>query len=164
MDDVFQASYLRLEETRQAYPLVRLHSPSITLNQWLAFARYWAQIPERRGGLLALKDVRGYLHALFSYRIETDLSHGKLMRVSDLIIGRLPGRTIDMEIVTAIERLADGIGCSSVVVELAQSLAGPSHVATRSAFASARFTPYAVCFFRQEHPLPLAHEPSRRTW
>ena len=150
MDDVFQADYLRRDQVRQAYPLVRVHNPAVTLNHWLAFACHWTRMPERRGGLVAVKDVRGYLHALFSYRVETDLCRSRSMRVSDLIIGHLPGRTIHITIVNAVERLADGIGCSAVIVELMQSPEGRNDAAARSAFASAGFTPCAISFLRQE--------------
>ena len=150
MDDVFQADYLRRDQVRQAYPLVRVHGPAVTLNHWLAFACHWTRMPERRGGLVAIKDVRGYLHALFSYRIETDLCRGRLMRVSDLIVGHLAGKAIHMATMKAIERLADETGCSSVVIELELSPIVPSDITTPNVFANAGFAPCAVSFFRQE--------------
>ena len=99
---------------------------------------------------MAVKDVRGYLHALFSYRVETDLCRGRVMRVSDLIVGHLAGKAIHMATMKAIERLADGTGCSSVVIELELSPIMPSDITTRNVFASAGFAPCTVSFFRQE--------------
>ena len=152
MGEVFHAAHLRREQARRAYPLVRVHDPDVTLKQWLAFVSGWTRIPERRGGLVSVADVRGYLHALFSYRIEIDLLYGRLMRVSNLIVGHLPGQAVRSTVVATIERLAEDTGCSSVAIELAQAPAGPNDIAIRNALVGAGFTPCAVSLVRQEPP------------
>jgi hypothetical protein len=150
MGEVFHATHLRRDQARRAFPLVRVHDPHVTLKEWLAFVWRWTRMPERRGGLVSVADVRGYLHALFSYRIEIDLLHGRLMRVSNLIIGHLPGQAVRSTVVATIERLAEDTGCSSVAIDLAQAPAGPNDVAIRNALAGAGFAPCAVSLLRQE--------------
>src|ERR1700674_677529 len=156
MDDLFHKVSLQAKNAREAYPLVRLCPSSVTLDQWLSFGRRLARLPRHRGGLFAVKDKRGYVHAVFSYRIDSDMRHGPVLRVSDLIIGRLAGRTIDRVIVNATEQLALEIGCFSIVVELPQSAESEVDIANYSALVNAGFSRGAISFQR---PAPRA--PSR---
>jgi len=156
MDDIFHKVSLQAKNAREAYPLVRLCHSSVTLDQWLSFARRLARLPRHRGGLFAVKDKRGYVHAVFSYRIDSDMRHGPVLRVSDLIIGRLAGRTIDRVIVKAAEQLALEIGCFSIVVELPQSAEGEVDIANYSVLVNAGFSPCAISFQR---PDPRSRSP-----
>lgn len=154
MDDIFHKVSLRAENAWEAYPLVQLCHSSVTLDQWLSFAHRLARLPRQRGGLLAVKDKRDYVHAVISYRIDNDMRPGPVLRVSDLIVGRLAGRTIDRVVVKAVEQLALEISCFSIAVELPQSAEGKVDTANRSALVNAGFSPCAILFQR---PDPRAH-------
>lgn len=119
MDGIFQAVALRAEQACLAYPLVRLFYPAVTLRGWQAYARRMARLPRHRGGLMAVTDARGYVHAVFTYRVDVDLGRGRTLRIGDLVVGRLPGRDLGRTIVTGMEALAREIDCPSILVELA---------------------------------------------
>ena len=147
-DDLFEATTILPEQARQVYPLVRLFHPAMSLDQWLAFSRWWARMPPHQGGLLAIKDRRGYVHAIFSYRVDFHLRHGPVLRLSDLIVGRLPGQIIDLAVVRKAEWLAFGVGCRVVVFELTQSKDGNIDPANRSALEKAGYVPCSTSFLR----------------
>src|ERR1700674_2988211 len=156
MDDIFHKVSLQAKNAQEAYSLVQLCHSSVTMDQWLSFAHRLARLPCHRGGLLAVKDKRDYVHAVFSYRIDNDMRRGPVLRVSDLIVGRLAGRTIDRVIVKAAEQLALEIGCFSIVVELPQSAEGEVDIANYSALVNAGFSRGAISFQR---PDPRARSP-----
>jgi hypothetical protein len=151
MDEVFHATHLERDLAHKAYPLIRAHDPSITLRQWVAFVQHCLRVPERRGALVTVKDGRGYLHALFRYRIEIELGRGRSMLVSDLIVGHLPGKAVRSAIIEAIGRFADRADCVSITIELPHSPAGVCDVAMRNAFAGVGFTPGDVTVLQSDH-------------
>lgn len=119
-NDIFEGEMLDGRRARLAYPLVRLFDPAISLDAWLGFARRWSRQPAERGGLMAIRDRRGYLHALFTYRVEHNLRLGKFLRIADIVMGHLPGETLNTSIMDAATRLAGRTGCTAIVVEPAQ--------------------------------------------
>ncbi|TAK47672.1 MAG: hypothetical protein EPO23_11680 [Xanthobacteraceae bacterium] len=121
--DIFEGELLGSHRARLAYPLVRLFDPAISLDSWLAFARRWSRQSAERGGLMAIRDRRGYLHALFTYRIEHNLRFGKFLRVSDVIMGQLPGASLNRSILDTATRLAGRTGCAAIVIEPAHDTA-----------------------------------------
>ena len=150
MDEVFHATSLGRDQAHKAYPLIHALNPAVTLGQWLAFVRKCARVPERRGAMVAIMDGRGYLHALFRYRIENELCRGRTILVSDLVVGQLPGKAIRVAIIEAIRCFADRADCVSVAIELPHSPAGICDVAMYHAFANAGFTPRNVTILRHE--------------
>ncbi|MDJ1158034.1 hypothetical protein QNA08_07280 [Chelatococcus sp. SYSU_G07232] len=130
---------LRPGDARQAYALVRLAYPQVALRDWLAFARRAARQSPRRGGLVALRDARGYVHALFSYQVAVDLEGGPVLTLANLIVGRLPGPLLDDAVQTAADGLARSLGCRSIVVSVAEN--GPAE--EMAAFARRGFSPLA---------------------
>jgi hypothetical protein len=150
MNNIFQTAFLSPKQAREAYPLVRLFHPALSLEKWLAFARRWRRMLRHRGGLVAMKDMRGYVHAVFSYRVDSNLRNEPVLRVSDLVVGRLPGRLIDRALVESVERLAREIGCTSILFELPQSREGNVDPSNRSALAKAGYEPCAISFLRRQ--------------
>jgi hypothetical protein len=88
------------------------------------------------------------VHAIFSYRVDFHLQHGPMLRLSDLMIGRLPGQIIDLAVVRNAERLAFEVGCRVVVIELAQAMDGNIDSANRGALEKAGYVPCSVSFLR----------------
>ena len=48
-----------------AYPLVSLHDGSMTRTKWLRLVGQHCRRPDGRTGLMAIRDGRGIIHALF---------------------------------------------------------------------------------------------------
>lgn len=115
--DIFQIKVLDSRDARLAYPLVRIAHPTMSLAAWLAFARRWTRLSPRRGGLSIVKDRRGYVHAMYTYRVDHNLRLGKFLRIADLIVGHLGSQMLANEILRAADRIAGNAGCSAIVIE-----------------------------------------------
>lgn len=115
--DPFEAVSLTPALARQAYPLVRMADPSLSIGQWLTFARRQMRITARRGGIVALRDRRQCIHALFTYRVDNNLKLRRFLRISDVMVGHLPGvRPLDA-VMKAARRQAATLGCNCIVLE-----------------------------------------------
>ena len=117
MIEQFQAFRLDWERARTAYPLVRMHDASISLEIWLRFARRRCRATAGRGGLVGIRDRRGIVHAVFSYRIDRDLHGRKRLCIANLIVAHLPGSRIDEAVSASTEDLSLQFGCPTVTVE-----------------------------------------------
>jgi hypothetical protein len=117
MNEQFQAIPLDLECASAAYPLVRLHDAGITLEKWLRFVRRRGRTASGRTGITAIRDCRGIIHALFSYRVDIDLRARKRLCIGHLIVAHLPGSRIDDAVTAATSRIATRLGCQTISIE-----------------------------------------------
>ncbi|WP_136626076.1 hypothetical protein [Bradyrhizobium macuxiense] len=117
MDEQFQALPIGHQDAIAAYPLVFMHDASITAEQWLQFVRRRCRSRSPRTGLIAIRDRRGVIHALFSYRIDSDLRVRKRLNISDLIVAHLPGSQIDDAVATVVADVSAQFGCQIVTIE-----------------------------------------------
>lgn len=123
--EIFEGEMLDSRRARLAYPLVRLFDPAMSLDAWLGFARRWARLPAEHGGLMAIRDRRGYLHALFTYRVEHNLRFGRFLRVADIVMGQLPGQALNLSLLDTASQLAAANACAVIVVEPAHNGTAP---------------------------------------
>jgi hypothetical protein len=135
-DDTYRAEPLRVAQAKKVYALVSILLPEVTPEAWLAFVRQATHISPRRGGLIAVTDQRGYCHAIFSYRVGQDLAAGRALRVSDVIMGRLPGTTLPRAVVACAERLAADLDSATVLIDLPDSMmaSGDAELLSRAGF------------------------------
>lgn len=117
MNEQFQALPIDHQDAIAAYPLVFLHDASITADQWLQFVRQRCRARSPQTGLIAIRDRRGVIHALFSYRIDSDLRIRKRLNISDLIVAHLPGSQIDDAVATVVADVSARFGCQIVTIE-----------------------------------------------
>jgi hypothetical protein len=113
----FQAIPMSWQGATAAYPLVRLHDASITLEKWLHFARRHCGTVYKRAGLIAIRDCRGIVHALFSYRVDFDLHNRKRLCVANLIVAHMPGSQIDEAVAASTQNVSAQFGCHAVTIE-----------------------------------------------
>ena len=116
MNKQFQALPIDDQHAIAAYPLVFMHDASITTGQWRQFVRRHSRSSPRTG-LTAIRDRRGVIHALFSYRIDNDLRVRKRLSISDLIVAHLAGSQIDDAVARVIGDVAQQFGCQTVTIE-----------------------------------------------
>lgn len=109
MNEQFQSLTIDAASAGAAYPLVRLHDASITLQKWLLFARRRCKAASGRSGLIAIRDCRGIIHAVFSYRMDIDLRACKRLCISHLIVAHLPGAGIDDAVAVSASRIANSV-------------------------------------------------------
>ena len=117
MNEQFQALPMSWQSARAAYPLVRLHDASITLDKWLRFARRHCRAASGRAGLIAIRDCRGIVHAWFSYRVDFDLHTRKRLCVANLIVAHLPGAQIDEAVAASTRNVSAQLGCQTITIE-----------------------------------------------
>ena len=149
LDDVYRAEPLRTAEAGRVYPLVNILYPEVTPEAWRLFVRRATRFPRHRGGLMAIRDSRGYCHAVFAYRVGDDLAAGKALRVSDVVMGRLPGVTLPRALVTCAERLAAELESGAVSIDLRESMIAPRD---RAMLREAGFDESGVILTRSPEP------------
>jgi len=109
---------LKLEKVDQAYGLVRLVAPQVSLEAWRDFARGLispSEAPE--SGVLTVEDARGYILGLVGYVVDHDLEYGETLMAKNLIA--LDGtssrkREIAFALIKAIEDLARDKRCGAI--------------------------------------------------
>jgi hypothetical protein len=116
MNEQFQVLPMTWASARAAYPLVYLHDASITLETWLGFVRSQIRTAPGRGGLMAIRDRRGTVHAVFSYRVDRDLRARKRLCLVDLIVAHLPGSPIDDALVASTSKIAANLNCQTICI------------------------------------------------
>jgi hypothetical protein len=117
MIEQFQTFRLDGDGVRTAYPLVRMHDASISLAIWLRFARQRCRTTAERAGLIGIRDCRGIVHAVFSYRVDLDLHGRKRLCIGNLIVAHLPGSRIDDAVATSTAELSIRFGCQTITIE-----------------------------------------------
>lgn len=116
MNEQFQALPMTWVGARAAYPLVYLHDASVTLNAWLDFVRRQLRTAPGRGGLMAIRDRRGTVHAVFSYRVDRDLRARKRLCLINLIVAHLPGSPIDDALIASTSNIAATLNCQTICI------------------------------------------------
>lgn len=117
MNQHFQALPMSVRDAKDAYPLIYLHDASISLSEWLNFARRRCRQPAGRTGMIAIRDRRGITHAIFVYRIDIDLRARKQLCLNNLVVARMAGSTIDAAILASANALAARHACKTISLE-----------------------------------------------
>ncbi len=148
MYDLFHADALTLGEARLAFPLVCLAEPAITLDDWLHVVQRYACRTPLQSGLIAIRDGRGYVHALYAFGTERTLLNRTRLRVTDMVIGHLPGSALRDAILTSAEGIAATLGCDTLIIDVpTRELSGPIPVVCH-AMIGPHYRPAAVSFAR----------------
>ena len=116
MGEQFQALPIDDARASAAYPLVYLHDASITTEQWLSFVRRHGHTAGE-SGLIAIRDCRGIVHALFRYRVDSDLRVQRRLCITDLIVAHLPGVEIDAAVAASARRVSAALDCGAITIE-----------------------------------------------
>lgn len=116
-ESFYRATALRPEEAAAAFPLANMLHRDLTIGQWRRFVRNVTRPASRRAGVIAVRDRRSYIHALFVYRVEDDVAHRHVLRLTHLIMGRLPGGVLAQSIVAHAERLAASLGDLAIALD-----------------------------------------------
>jgi hypothetical protein len=149
-NEFFKAIPLERQEARRAYPLVRLFHPALSLDQWL----HYAQTSIRKSsGLLTIQDSRGYIHAAFTYSVDGRIARGPVLRVTELMVGRLPGNLVNHAIMDGIERLAGETGSEAIEIFLPSAIEYAVDPAWRAALMEAGFSARTTSMIRRLAPI-----------
>ncbi len=80
MSDLLVALPITHDEAPLLLPLARTVHPALELSDWLAFAQPQIGRP-KQAGIVAVRDERGYFHALFEHQLRHDPGVGALLDV-----------------------------------------------------------------------------------
>ena len=117
MSEQFQALPIDDQRAAAAYPLVWLHDASITTDQWLRFVRQRCLAVAGESGVIAIRDCRGIVHALFSYRVDSDMRLRRRLCITDLFVAHLPGSDIDAAIEASAREVSAELDCEAITIE-----------------------------------------------
>lgn len=117
MNQQFQAHPIDRDWARAAYPLVYMHDASISQEKWLRFAGRYEGIASDTSGLMVIRDSRGIIHALFSYRTDLDLHLRKRLCIGNLVVAHIPGSQIDEAVAECSGNLAAALACQTILIE-----------------------------------------------
>eukprot|EP01037_Dinobryon_pediforme_P014298 gene14298-14421_t len=123
--------------------------PGWTLAQWHQRARSLSRAKTGPDGLLAVRDLRGIVHGLLSCRTEQDFSGHKYIRISDLMVARLPGAQIDAAILDGIARICTEHQCAALMLDIAGH--GDDHVSlSKDVLSKYHFEPRGIVYRRRQ--------------
>ncbi len=119
MPSRLEAVPLTRETARQIFPLAQSVMPDLGIEAWLTFARRQGGDPAD-GGILGIRDERGYFLGLFDYRVRRDLAGaGPTLEVALATAMDLVDRNgAAALLVKEIETLAAGLGCHATQIRL----------------------------------------------
>ncbi len=121
LDPIFHAAPMVPEEARRTFALVQMFDRTLALPDWLAYTRSMSR-KDQASGLITLKDNRGYAHAIFCWFARNSLTHGRVLRVSDVVIAGLPGREIVHAVIDAVRNCATTTKCDAIIFDLDQPI------------------------------------------
>lgn len=109
----------------RAWPLVQSSRPAARLEDWRAYAAALGRRVGKSAGLVAVEDERGYIHAIFAWHVQRAIGRPRELRVTDLVVGNLPGRQLAESVVAAIRVVAGEARADSVMVEIGDRQIAP---------------------------------------
>ena len=137
----------------QAYPLVQTVAPHLTLEQWVGYVGELngeRRTDNRRAGVMAAQNPDGYIYGIYCHAIETDIRHGRVLKVSNLITANLydPARMMDRMLESMIDKARE-CDCEAIEVDLPESSGrGPQPVHAAASMlrgAGYRLASVALC-------------------
>jgi hypothetical protein len=121
-EEIFEPFRIRKADIRSAYGLVTLAHPDVSLADWRRFARHHVEATRRDAGIMALRDGRGCIHALFTFRVARQmLGQGPALQVTELAALRLPGTVLIDAVLRFAGDLAHELKLPSIALDLQPS-------------------------------------------
>lgn len=124
-EPLFKTTPVDRRAALRAWPLVQISHPGVSLEAWLSYAVSTGKRLGKTGGVVAIEDARGYIHALFSWNVLRTVTYRRAMRITDMIVGALPGRQLAETIVEAVREVAEQVGADSVLIEIGDRQLAP---------------------------------------
>ena len=153
MSDSYVVKPLGGGKVLQAYPLVQTAVPHLTLDQWLEYAKAVCEVPPHAApgtGVMSAQNCDGYIYGIYCHEVSTDIQHGRILKVSNLITANLYDAAGIMDrMIDSMLEIARDQGCAAVHVDLPESpRKGPQPVEGLAGMlkgAGYRFESVALC-------------------
>lgn len=151
---IFTARPLRLGEHTLVFPLVSFRYPHLSLDYWEEFVTGMARVHGGDDHLMAIVDSRGHFHAVFAYWVEPSLNGVGRLRIVHIASASLVGDATNRAFHAAIDKIARENGCTEVVIEVEDRVAGLRGCDERSALERAGFTQTPMAYMRSASMAP----------
>ena len=118
---VYDVEALSRTAISDAFPIVHLVMPKLDLQAWQRFAQSSLHTSRDRpaGILIARRRARRHISGLVCYRLEADLTCGRIIQAGNLIgIDILDPRPIILLLIRHLGRLAQLNGCTAVHIRI----------------------------------------------
>ncbi|MAU40861.1 MAG: hypothetical protein CMF31_04485 [Kordiimonas sp.] len=109
---------LQSHQILQAYPLIQTGDRNCSLAQWKNDAERLIQLPEHRGGILAVQNANSYLHGLTTYELDDTLPQQRLLHIHYFIIVDLLVETMGPRLLRRLENLSESLECQGITINL----------------------------------------------
>jgi hypothetical protein len=120
-DMMFDAVRVTLAQARRAHSLVVMSHPAVGADEWRRFLRTTIHARRKDSGIVALKDNRRCIHALFTFRIASALGRGATLQVTEIAAMRLPGTVLVKSLMRFADDLALELALPSIAIEMQPS-------------------------------------------
>ena len=106
----------------QAYPLVRTAAPQLSPAQWLGYIEELCGGRHRddgAAGIMSAQNPDGYIYGIYCHAAETDIKHGRVLKVSNLVTANLydPAGIMGRMIESMADKARE-VDCVAVHIEL----------------------------------------------
>lgn len=115
------ARLLTSERIREAFPMIAVQDPQISIRQWVEYAARLVDGAngEKDRGILTVQDVQDRILGLSVFHIRPDLRRGRILDVENFAVANLvAARHIAGALLDALETLARERGCGCVSLSL----------------------------------------------
>ncbi|MDX1711778.1 MAG: hypothetical protein R3316_11650 [Rhodovibrionaceae bacterium] len=117
------------DQIAQAFPLVRQSEPDLPLERWQDFAE---TLLEDRGqrpkGIMAVMSEQDYILGLFTYRIESDLRHERILSAENFCaMDIIDPKAVASALAEGLEDLAERHGCGAIHTTISPSMSYQDH-------------------------------------
>lgn len=146
MGDIYRAVRLGESCADRVYPLISLFNPAMSRCNWKALLA--DRSDPTAGGFFSVETKRGHSHAIFGYRVERDIRHGRALRVYGLITSGLPGSSLHDFIIRHAEDLARDAGCEGILFEIGSTASDGEACRASEPLVRKGFSKVASAFFR----------------
>ena len=122
MAETLQVRSLMASQFRQAFPLIQLIIPYVTLESWVQYAHAFCRGDCGAAGMLSAQAEDGYIYGLACYRVVPDPQFSRTLVVEHFVaLDLFDGSATARALIDAIERMAHDQHCAQVHLTLPQA-------------------------------------------
>lgn len=120
-DDILEARRIAPSEAHLAYELVAMSHPGVSKAGWMRYLRSYGRGKGGQRGLVALRDGRDCIHAIFAFMVARALTGEATLQISELAMARLPGSVPVKALISFANTLALELDLPAILLDLEPS-------------------------------------------
>ena len=114
MPDRYTPLPLAMRQVDQAFPLVQSILPDITIDVWRRYAAALLDRASADRGIMTVQAL-GYIHGLFSFRVDDSLQHGRSLLVDNFtVLDLFTPTAAATALVRSMDELANSLDCLAI--------------------------------------------------